>query len=653
MSNEEYSMDPEGMNTESLNGFLNSKVSSSEMEPMQKQALASLNDDTKTGSSQPIHTDLGMSENPDASSGSLKETCLGSVAEAGRIVEVPGQGDCSKPGLVSEDLGSLNAPSAEQTSATKETEDNVMDVCDSDQNVEIVNLKPEIQSPDSAQLEEIENALIDSSTVEESAMKFEICDSPSKTSTLGSPKASTPKSEVLSSNSPVRSICSDNDSEEGISIIKVKAARNDVQFSSLHRGTCAPDSDDTDSSSSSSSEDSSDESSDTDDDSGHLPHDNNAKKTDVSAKGTKVPGELSIDDLPPIEDLHISVPNDQASEIGKVLHAVDTLVVVESYKDQPPLDIDSVLFLDGGARPLGRIFDVMGPVTEPLYCVRFNSKEHIEKYDIEPGMLVYCAPQTEHSNFVFLKHLMMMKGSDASWKKDKEVPLAFLDFSDDEEESNMIKEENRKATVKSQNSDEPRSKAARTERANNLQHQGYSRNSSWEGARQGGHHPRNPWSWSGSRHNFARNHPPSNQNQYSNSGPVRPSTFSVNDSSHQSSDRCQTRNSNYNTESGQQLYSSGNTDVSQQSVPQYSSVPQFGQLPHNVQHYSSAWPTWGQPPPSHTEGYPGNFSPLIPPATQDLRYQAFRSQIDRLVDAYNRGVDTPMVKATSSARYKV
>ena len=79
---------------------------------------------------------------------------------------------------------------------------------------------------------------------------------------------------------------------------------------------------------------------------------------------------------------------------------------MECYKDQPPLDIDSVLFLDCGARPLGRVFDVMGPVTEPLYCVRFNSKLQIEERNICPGMLVYCAPHTEHSNFVFVQKLV-------------------------------------------------------------------------------------------------------------------------------------------------------------------------------------------------------------------------------------------------------
>lgn len=48
-------------------------------------------------------------------------------------------------------------------------------------------------------------------------------------------------------------------------------------------------------------------------------------KSNQNPKPVKVRGELDIEDLPPIQDLHISVRNDQAVEIGKVLHAVDTL----------------------------------------------------------------------------------------------------------------------------------------------------------------------------------------------------------------------------------------------------------------------------------------------------------------------------------------
>lgn len=49
------------------------------------------------------------------------------------------------------------------------------------------------------------------------------------------------------------------------------------------------------------------------------------RKQSTSCKIPKVKGELDIEDLPPIQDLHISVRNDQVAEIGKVLHVVDTL----------------------------------------------------------------------------------------------------------------------------------------------------------------------------------------------------------------------------------------------------------------------------------------------------------------------------------------
>ncbi len=73
------------------------------------------------------------------------------------------------------------------------------------------------------------------------------------------------------------------------------------------------------------------------------------------------------------------------------------VVIVEALPLTPALDIDSVLFLDEGDRALGHIFDVFGQVKQPHYCVRFNSKDHIESRGIEPGMKVYCAPRTQHT----------------------------------------------------------------------------------------------------------------------------------------------------------------------------------------------------------------------------------------------------------------
>lgn len=98
------------------------------------------------------------------------------------------------------------------------------------------------------------------------------------------------------------------------------------------------------------------------------------------------------------------------------------------------MDIDTVLFLEAGNRTLGQVFDVMGNVASPIYCVRFNCADDIKHKDLTIGMKVYVAPQTDYTNFIVLSNLMRQKGCDASWENDNEVPEDYNEYSDDEEE---------------------------------------------------------------------------------------------------------------------------------------------------------------------------------------------------------------------------
>lgn len=146
-------------------------------------------------------------------------------------------------------------------------------------------------------------------------------------------------------------------------------------------------------------------------------------------------GELKLRDLPPIENLTISVPVDSLIKIGRVLSIVDVLVVVESLKSMPPLDLDTVLFKANG-KPLGHIFDVFGPVTEPLYSIRFTNGDQIKEKEVHKEMPVYFVPETcrKITRFAFVNELRKNKGTDASWENDNEPPEAVNDYSDDEEE---------------------------------------------------------------------------------------------------------------------------------------------------------------------------------------------------------------------------
>lgn len=156
----------------------------------------------------------------------------------------------------------------------------------------------------------------------------------------------------------------------------------------------------------------------------------------------KTKNELGLSDLPAVEDMDLKVRQGECQAIGLVSSMVDQLLVIESLPDLPALDLESVLFAKEEVQgegdeviAIGRVFDVIGPVTRPYYCVRFNSEEHIRSKNLTKGQQIFFAPKTEHTTFVFLEQLMKMKISDASWCNDEELPPDFQEFSDDEQES--------------------------------------------------------------------------------------------------------------------------------------------------------------------------------------------------------------------------
>lgn len=127
-------------------------------------------------------------------------------------------------------------------------------------------------------------------------------------------------------------------------------------------------------------------------------------------------------------------------------------MLVESVSNFAAVDIDTVLFLEKGNRPLGQVFDVMGNVASPIYCVRFNSAKEIVDKNITIGSKVYAAPKTEYTNFIVLSDLMKQRGCDASWENDQEAPDGCVEYSDDEEERLARRSQNPKQRNRAQTS---------------------------------------------------------------------------------------------------------------------------------------------------------------------------------------------------------
>lgn len=149
----------------------------------------------------------------------------------------------------------------------------------------------------------------------------------------------------------------------------------------------------------------------------------------------KTKDELPIDDLPPVEDLTIILPDDVELKLfGTVSSIIEQLVIIESLRGLPPLNEESIIFKED-RQAAGKIFEIFGPVLHPFYVLRFNSLEHIKAKGINVQDSMYFAPSVEDfTQYIFAEKLKQEKGSDASWKNDQEPPPEALDFSDDEKE---------------------------------------------------------------------------------------------------------------------------------------------------------------------------------------------------------------------------
>ncbi|XP_074004209.1 H/ACA ribonucleoprotein complex non-core subunit NAF1 [Numenius arquata] len=163
--------------------------------------------------------------------------------------------------------------------------------------------------------------------------------------------------------------------------------------------------------------------------------DDHPNEKDNRSYCVKTKDELPIDELPPVEDLTILLPDDVELKLfGTVSSIIEQLVIIESLRGLPPVNEESIIFKED-RQAAGKIFEIFGPVLHPFYVLRFNSSEHIKAKGINVQDSMYFAPSVEDfTQYIFAEKLKQEKGSDASWKNDQEPPPEALDFSDDEKE---------------------------------------------------------------------------------------------------------------------------------------------------------------------------------------------------------------------------
>eukprot|EP00871_Galdieria_phlegrea_P002266 jgi/Galph1/303/GphlegSOOS_G5125.1 len=160
---------------------------------------------------------------------------------------------------------------------------------------------------------------------------------------------------------------------------------------------------------------------------------------DLSEAPPKTKNELLPEELPPIEETFPDISADfEITLVGRIHSIVESYVVVESVEVYPVLDEGSLVVFEDRT-PVGRVFDVFGPVKQPYYSIRVNSSQVGEKLNQCVGQSVFFV--REYSSFVDLNSANV-KGSDASWFHDEEIPEELQECSDDEVEMKMKKSKN-------------------------------------------------------------------------------------------------------------------------------------------------------------------------------------------------------------------
>eukprot|EP00063_Salmo_salar_P062599 XP_014037434.1 PREDICTED: H/ACA ribonucleoprotein complex non-core subunit NAF1 isoform X2 [Salmo salar] len=133
--------------------------------------------------------------------------------------------------------------------------------------------------------------------------------------------------------------------------------------------------------------------------------------------------ETLPEELPAVEELTVVLPEEaEILPLGSVTSIIQQLVIIQSFKDTPPLKDDSVIF-NSDRLAVGKVFEVFGPVSSPFYVLRFNSESDVTERGVKLKDSMFYAPSlTDYTLYILTEQLRRLKGSDASWKNDQEPP---------------------------------------------------------------------------------------------------------------------------------------------------------------------------------------------------------------------------------------
>lgn len=179
--------------------------------------------------------------------------------------------------------------------------------------------------------------------------------------------------------------------------------------------------------------------------------------------------EIAEEEAPSLPS-DFKIPEDAPLElIGEITSIVEKSIIIKAtISGEFRILKDGSIFCFGDKTVIGPLFEIFGKLQAPIYRVKFNSDEEVEKFKDRVGEKVYYVVTS--SEFIYTDAIKKMKGTDASNCNDEELPEEEQEFSDDETEAAAKRKKSKKRKQKNKPED---SQAAKKKPAMSFTAYGY------------------------------------------------------------------------------------------------------------------------------------------------------------------------------------
>ncbi|KAJ1920398.1 hypothetical protein H4219_001374 [Mycoemilia scoparia] len=132
-------------------------------------------------------------------------------------------------------------------------------------------------------------------------------------------------------------------------------------------------------------------------------------------------------------------PEAKLEPLGRIHSIVEKIVVIErdAGADNSRILNEGTLVAFEDRHVLGAVFEVFGPIVRPLFSIRFNSADEIDREKCFIGRKMFFT--MDQAQYLMVNQIQMIRATDASNHCDEEIGEDEMEFSDDEQEAQYKK----------------------------------------------------------------------------------------------------------------------------------------------------------------------------------------------------------------------